>query len=209
MTRALALVLVGLAALLGAACAPGAEPPAGPRAAPGVAADSAPHPTSPHPTSGPSEPTRIRIPAIGVDSPIEQISVDGSGALVPPEDTALTGWFGDGPIPGATGPALLAGHVDSRSGPAVFYRLRDLPTGARILVDGADGSTVGFLARRTFQSAKAAFPTAAVYAPTPAPELRLVTCGGTFNRAIGHYRDNVVIEAVAESAGSWTVPGRR
>ena len=102
------------------------------------------------------------------------------------------------------GPALLAGHVDSRSGPAVFYRLRDLAAGARVEVDRSDGTTAAFTVRRTIRTPKAAFPTDAVYSPTPAPELRLVTCGGTFDRAIRSYRDNVVVEAVAV-VGAWTI----
>ncbi|MCO1655599.1 class F sortase [Pseudonocardia humida] len=149
---------------------------------------------------------RVRIPAIGVDSAVTPIGLDAGGALQPPEDTESTGWFAGGPVPGAVGPAVLACHVDSRSGPAVFYRLRELPEGARIEVDRSDGTTAAFVVRSTVQTAEAAFPTAAVYAPTPAPELRLVTCGGTFDRSIGHYRDDVVVAAVLEPRG-WTIPG--
>ncbi|WP_300018849.1 class F sortase [Pseudonocardia sp.] len=149
-------------------------------------------------------PSRLRIPAIGVDSPVVGIGVDGSGALVPPDGTEVTGWYTAGPAPGAAGPALLAGHVDSRSGPAVLYRLREVPVGARVEVDRADGSTAAFVVTAIVQTPKAAFPTDDVYAPTPGPELRLVTCGGTFDPAIGHYRDNVVVDAVAEG-GTWTI----
>jgi len=202
MSRAALLVLAALAVLAG--CATGA--PAG---APAVAPPPAAAPAAPGPapeTDPPLTPVRVRIPAIGVDSAITPIGVDATGALQPPEGTASTGWFAGGPVPGASGPAVLAGHVDSRSGPAVFYRLRELPVGARIEVDRSDGSTAVFVARSTVQTAKAAFPTDAVYAPTPAPELRLVTCGGTFDRSIGHYRDNVVVAAVVE-AREWTIPG--
>ncbi|SDG90560.1 class F sortase [Pseudonocardia oroxyli] len=189
-----ALALLCAAVLVGCASTPvpgPARPPAGALPSAEQAAVAAP--------------VRVRIPAIGVDSPVVGIGADASGALQPPGDADTTGWFADGPAPGATGPALLAGHVDSRTGPAVFYRLRDLPDGSPVLVDRADGSTVEFHTRRTFQTAKAAFPRDAVYAPTPAPELRLVTCGGTFDRAIGHYRDNLVVEAVA-ARGGWTIP---
>ena len=188
MSRLLALLLLAVLA----ACAPAPSDPAA----------AITRPADPLPAA----PLRIRIPAIGVDSTVTPIDVDGTGALQPPGGADSTGWYAAGPAPGATGPAVLAGHVDSRTGPAVFYRLRDLPAGSRIEVDRSDGTTAVFVARRTFQTAKAAFPTAAVYAPTPAPELRLVTCGGTFDRSIGHYRDNVVVEAVAADQGGWTIP---
>jgi hypothetical protein len=200
MIRRRCAALVALT-LLAAGCgtAPAAPPGSpGPAAAPvAVAADPGPVPA----------PARLRIPAIGVDSAIVGIGVDGSGALVPPDGTEVTGWYADGPAPGGPGPALLAGHVDSRSGPAVLYRLREVPIGARLEVDRADGSTVAFVVTGIVQTAKAAFPTDAVYAPTPGPELRLVTCGGTFDPAIGHYRDNVVVDAVAVGGG-WSIDQR-
>ncbi len=185
--------------VLGVALLAGCAEPAPAAPAPPTTTASIPVATVPDAT-----PTRVRIPAIGVDSAIIDIAVDGSGALVPPEGPDVTGWYAAGPSPGAVGPALLAGHVDSRSGPAVFYRLRELSAGSRVEVDLSDGSTAAFTVRRTFQTPKAAFPTDAVYAPTPAPELRLVTCGGSFDRAVRSYRDNVVVEAVAVG-GTWTI----
>jgi sortase (surface protein transpeptidase) len=206
-SRLPALVLLAAAVLVGCAPAPGGAPDAG--AAPAARPSPAPPATgSAEPAPADAVPLRIRIPAIDVDSPVTPVDVDGTGALQPPEGPDNTGWYAEGPVPGATGPAVLAGHVDSSTGPAVFYRLRDLPEGSRIEVDRSDGTTAAFVARRTFQTAKAAFPTDAVYSPTPAPELRLVTCGGTFDRSIGHYRDNVVVEAVSADQGTWTIPDR-
>jgi hypothetical protein len=142
-----------------------------------------------------AEPVRLRIPAIGVDSPIVHIGLDEAGALVPPATADLVGWFTGGPAPGDTGPALLAAHVDSHTGPGVFYRLGNLRTGDRISVQRADGSGVAFTVVSTARVAKTAFPTDAVYAPLPVPMLRLVTCGGSFDRAARSYRDDVIVEA--------------
>jgi hypothetical protein len=141
----------------------------------------------------PAAPVRLRIPAVGVDTPLTATGLDGAGALVPPIDGA--GWYREGPAPGDVGPAVLTGHVDGGGAPAVFYRLRDLTPGDHVLVERADGSTVRFVVTAVARYAKDAFPTGTVYGPTPGAELRLITCGGTFDRFRGSYRDNVVVSA--------------
>lgn len=144
-----------------------------------------------------ARPVRVRIPAIGVDSAVVDIGVDAAGYLVPPATTDVTGWFSAGPAPGAVGPALLAAHVDSRAGPGVFFRLVDLRPGAEVTVDRADGTSAVFVVVGTTRVAKTAFPTELVYSPLPVPALRLVTCGGSFDRAARSYRDNLIVDAAA------------
>jgi sortase (surface protein transpeptidase) len=138
-----------------------------------------------------------RIPAVDVDSELATIGVDGAGALVPPADFSRAGWFAAGPAPGEVGPAVLAGHVDDRSGPAVFFRLEELVAGDQVLVTRGDGQTVAFTVTRVAAYPKSDFATAEVYGPTPGPELRLITCGGTFDRSRRSYTDNVVVFARA------------
>lgn len=140
-------------------------------------------------------PARVSIPAIGVDSGLSSIGVDGSGALVPPSDFSRVGWFAAGPAPGEVGPAVLAGHVDDYTGPAVFYRLEDLTAGDQVVVTGGDGQTVPFTVTRVAAYPKSSFATAEVYGPTTGAELRLITCGGTFDRSRRSYEDNVVVFA--------------
>jgi Sortase domain len=140
-------------------------------------------------------PVRLTVPAIGVDTALPGIGVDDAGALVPPADPDLAGWFTAGVAPGATGPAVLAGHVDDRSGPAVFYRLEELVPGDLVTVARADGTTVRFAVTRVTSYPKRAFGTAEVYGPTTGPELRLITCGGEFDRSRRSYEDNVVVFA--------------
>ena len=142
-------------------------------------------------------PTRVRVPSVGVDSTLARLGTDAAGALVPPEDFGQAGWFTGGPAPGEVGPAVLAGHVDSWTGPAVFFRLDEVSVGAEVLVDRADGTTVRFAVTRVERYAKDAFPTEDVYGPTTGAELRLVTCGGAFDRARRSYLDNVVVYARA------------
>ncbi len=141
-------------------------------------------------------PVRLRVPVIEVDSALVRLGVDDAGALVPPSDFARAGWFAGGPAPGETGPAVIAGHVDSSEGPAVFFRLAHLAPGDEVLVDRADGTTARFTVTAVDRYAKAEFPTERVYGPTPRAELRLITCGGEFDPEVGSYRDNVVVSAV-------------
>jgi sortase (surface protein transpeptidase) len=140
-------------------------------------------------------PTRIIIPAIGVDAAITPEGTDSSGALKMPPFTArnLTGWWDGGVAPGQNGPAVIAGHVDSaEAGPLVFWNLRLLKPGDTISVEPA-GLT--FTVTSVTQVSKSAFPTMKVYGATPSPELRLITCGGTFDYATGHYLSNVIVYA--------------
>jgi hypothetical protein len=141
-------------------------------------------------------PTRVRIPSITVDSPLESLAVDAAGVLQVPVDYAQAGWYAAGVAPGEIGPAVIAGHVDSAAGPAVFYRLRDLKAGDVVEVARGD-RWLPFRVIASERYPKNQFPTERVYRPTPVPELRLITCGGTFDRTRRSYEDNIVVYAVA------------
>jgi len=143
----------------------------------------------------PGAPVSVTIPAIGVHNPVVKLGLQPSGSLQVPLSTGVVGWYTGSPRPGAVGSSVLAGHVDSRSGPAVFYWLSRLRAGDRVYVSRADGTMAVFSITKVQTYAKDAFPTAAVYGPTPDPELRLITCGGTFDSASGHYLSNVVAYA--------------
>jgi LPXTG-site transpeptidase (sortase) family protein len=146
------------------------------------------------PMQGP--PTQLRVTAIGIDTALESLHLGGNGALTPPRDFARAGWYADGTAPGDQGPAVIAGHVDSKRGPAVFYRLRELEAGDRIEVVRG-GETVRFTVVSTAWYPKTTFPTDDVYGPTPDRQLRLITCGGVFDHRLRSYRDNLVVYAVA------------
>ena len=149
--------------------------------------------TQPAPLSGP--PTRLRVPAIKLDTSLETLRIGGAGELTPPKDFAKAGWYADGTAPGDVGPAVIAGHVDNRSGPAVFYDLRELDTGDVIEVTRG-GAAVTFTVTSTAWYPKKEFPTDEVYGPTPDRQLRLITCGGVFDRSLKSYKDNLVVYAV-------------
>jgi hypothetical protein len=195
------LASLALAVVLGAC----GEPPARPEASapPAPPATTAPATTSTRaavapstrPRRKPSPPVRVELPSIGVSSRLVRLGLNADGTMEVPRDYDLAGWFTGGPMPGEDGPAVISGHVDSKSGPAVFYRLRELHRGDTVRVQRADGAWLAFEVTGAARYAKAAFPTDAVFGPVPGPVLRLVTCGGAFDRASGHYLDNVVVTA--------------
>jgi hypothetical protein len=171
---------------------------------PGVAGDARPIGTGtgtgnatsdPAGTGSEEPPTRVRIPAIQVDSPLEDLTLDSAGALRAPVDYARAGWYAEGTVPGDVGPAVIAGHVDSRKGPAVFFWLYKLHPDDLIQVQRGDRWVI-FRVVATARYPKDRFPTAEVYGPTPDAQLRLITCGGVFNKTRRSYVDNMVVYAV-------------
>ena len=113
-----------------------------------------------------------------------------------PDQWGDTGWYEPGSEPGERGPAVIAGHVDSTSGPAVFYRLRELRRGNAVRIRRADGSVVRFRVEGLERWPKAAFPSRRVFGKTHVAALRLVTCSGNFDPSTGHYVDNTIVYAV-------------
>ena len=146
------------------------------------------------PMLGPSDPVALRIPSIGVDTKgLVSLRLDRTGKLQAPTDFDRAGWYVGGPTPGEFGPAIIGAHVDSKAGPAVFFELGSLEKGAKVMVARKDGSTATFMVDRVARYSKADFPTRTVYGDTGGrAELRLITCGGAFDRATGHYVDNIV-----------------
>ncbi|WP_258395070.1 MULTISPECIES: class F sortase [unclassified Streptomyces] len=144
-----------------------------------------------------ARPLRVTVPAIGVDAPLTDLALQDDGHLAaPPEtDANLAGWWAHGPSPGTRGTAIIAGHVDIPAGPAVFYNLGALRSGMRITISRADGTTARFTIDSINVYDAADFPDDTVYADTGRPELRLITCGGGFDRARRQYRGNVVVSA--------------
>jgi len=175
------------------------------------AAHATPLPARPAPIAAPTErtvlptslaagqqaarPVWLSIPSIAVRTRLIHLGVNKNGTLQVPSSTAVAGWYTDSPRPGAVGSAIIAGHVDSRSGPGIFFWLRTLRPGDRIYVGRADGTMAVFTVTRIKKFAKDQFPTAAVYGPVPDAELRLITCGGVFDRSLGSYLSNVVVFA--------------
>ncbi len=173
-TPALRPVAAGVAAL---------PAPTGPIVAPPQSAQSAPV----------ARPVSLTIPLIGVKTQLITLGLTAGGALQVPTSWTVAGWYTGSPRPGAIGSAIIVGHIDSLSGPAVFFRLPELRRGDDVYVKRADGTTAEFRVTAVQTYLKDQFPTQTVYGPTPDAELRLITCGGTFDPATGHYLSNTVI----------------
>jgi sortase (surface protein transpeptidase) len=147
------------------------------------------------------DPISISIPSIGVESLLVPTGVLDDGTMAVPADPAIAGWFTGGPRPGERGPAVIMGHVDQkRKGPGVFWHLRDLAVGADVTIHTTTGDVV-FVVKERDLIDKDEFPTERVYGSVPTAALRLITCGGSFDHSIGHYRSNVVVYLVPESSG--------
>ncbi|KJE24888.1 sortase family enzyme [Frankia torreyi] len=146
-----------------------------------------------------NDPARLRIRRIGIDAPITHLGLSPDGSIAVPKAWGDVGWFDRGPAPGGIGPAVLVGHYDSTTGPAVFYRLPQLVPGDRIEVAGRTGAAQAFIVDRKEDVSKAAFPSQRVYGPVTRPELRLITCGGAFDHKTKHYLNNVVVYAHADT----------
>jgi hypothetical protein len=170
-----------------------AEPPAGPP--PAAPSPAGPAPAGPAATEAPL-PTELRIPSIGVRSRLLTVGLRDDGTLEVPQpgpDYDRAAWYDGSPRPGSVGPAVIEGHVDSAAnGPSVFYRLGALAPGDTADVMRADGSVVTFVVDAVRSYAKDEFPTLEVYGNTDTSQLRLITCGGDFDRSSGHYEDNTV-----------------
>jgi hypothetical protein len=144
------------------------------------------------------EPTGLAIPVIGVRTALIRLGITATGDLQVPGNTAVAGWYTGSPRPGATGSAIIAGHIDSTSGPGVFFRLRELRPGDLVYVRRGHARIAVFKVTDVRSYLKSNFPTEAVYGPVPDAQLRLITCGGTFDPATGHYLSNVVVFAVLQ-----------
>ena len=142
-----------------------------------------------------ARPVSLTIPAIGVRTAVVELGLNPGGTLQVPASTTVVGWYTRSPQPGAIGSAVIAGHVDSRAGPAVFFWLRKMRPGEHVYVRRADGTMAVFTVTSVQMYAKDKFPTAAVYGPVPDAELRLITCGGTFDESLGSYLSNIVVYA--------------
>jgi hypothetical protein len=149
-----------------------------------------------------ARPLSLVIPAIGVRTRLIHLGLTRAGTLQVPPIAAVAGWYTGSPRPGEPGGAVIAGHIDSFQGPGIFYRLRFLHRGQRVYVRRADGTLAVFRVTSVRSYPKSSFPTNAVYGPTPNAQLRLITCGGTFDPATGHYLSNTIAYATLASTGS-------
>ncbi|WP_341625525.1 class F sortase [Streptomyces sp. B6(2022)] len=177
------------------AAKPDAKAAAKPRVAHGARPKAASAPRTPAPLAR-SRPTTVAVPAITIEAPVMDLALDGQGRLAtPPVDNPdVVGWYAKGVSPGERGTAVVVGHRDTRTGPAIFVSLDSLSPGNTVRIARADGKVAVFTVDRVVTYTKADFPDKEVYGSTGRPELRLLTCGGAFERGKG-YDANIVVFA--------------
>jgi len=139
-----------------------------------------------------SVPVSIRIPAIGVSVSLSQLGLNADKSAQVPTKYEEPGWFKLGPTPGQTGSAVILGHVDDKKGPAVFFKVKTLKAGDKVDVSLTNGVISHFVVKAVETYSKADFPAKKVYGSQGFSALQLVTCGGKFDKATGHYESNVV-----------------
>jgi sortase (surface protein transpeptidase) len=127
-----------------------------------------------------------------VQSTLIRLGLNADGTVQVPMSFHVAGWYEHSVTPGQTGPSVILGHVDSKGGPGIFFRLGALHPSDRVVVKRADGTAATFEITAVRSYFKQRFPTLDVYGNTPTPTIRLITCGGTFDRATGHYLSNIV-----------------
>lgn len=196
-----AALCIGIAGLAWASHT--ARPAAPPGRTPLVAVPRGHWAAVPEPAAAPpvARPVSLQIPAIGVRTTLVRLGLTTAGTLQVPPTAAVAGWYTGSPRPGAIGAAVIAGHIDSISGPGVFFRLRLLRPGDLVYVHRADGTLAVFRVTAVRSYLKTRFPTRAVYGAVPNAQLRLITCGGTFDQATGHYLSNIIVFATLRAAG--------
>ncbi|PVZ13270.1 class F sortase [Actinomycetospora cinnamomea] len=173
----LIVVLVGLALVAGMGSGPSAF-------------------TSPEPLAA-SAPSRVTVPSISAESSLVPTGLQENGSLeVPPVFQPMqASWFDQSPTPGEIGPSIVLGHVNGGGQPGIFANLKDVVAGAQVFVDRVDGQRAVFEVSRVETIPKDSFPTDAVYNDTANPQLRLITCGGDFDRGARSYLSNVIVYA--------------
>jgi len=139
-----------------------------------------------------ARPAKVSIPALKVESDVIDLGLQSDGTMQVPPDAQDTGWYTNSPVPGRPGPAVLAAHVDWKGKKGPFARLGELKQGDQVVVESVDGGKATFAIDRVETHSKDAFPSDAVYSDTDKPEIRLVTCGGSYDAAAHSYRSNVI-----------------
>jgi hypothetical protein len=191
---ALVAPLAAVAVLAGCSSEPSAGPDDGPTlSAPQIVGG----PVTPIPPLAASDPTEVRIDSINADSKLVALGLnpDQTVATPPVSQPLQASWYKLGPTPGAVGPAVILGHINGNGQQGIFSRLHEVKPGDQVKVSRADGSTALFTVTKLEQAPKSAFPTVAVYGDTPGAELRLITCGGSFDKSKRSYVDNIIVFA--------------
>jgi Sortase domain len=156
----------------------------------------------PRAAAAPAAPVHVDVPSLHISSSLESLGLLPDGTMKPPTEFGVAGWYAGGTRPGAVGPAVIAGHIDSLNGPGIFLDLGQIKVGASVVVTTKSAQRFRFTVTDVKEYPKDKFPAAIVYGPTPVATLRLITCTGKFNYSTHHYLDNLVVTSVLDQPNS-------
>ncbi|MGP1906773.1 sortase domain-containing protein [Metabacillus sp. JX24] len=140
-------------------------------------------------------PATVEIPSINVNASIEQVGILDNGQMGVPEDINNVGWFEPGVKPGSRGSAVLAGHVDSKTGPAIFFDLKKVKEGDEIIVKDQNGTALTFIVKKQESYERSSAPIDEIFQTSEGQYLNLITCTGTFDRSAGTHEERLVVFA--------------
>ncbi|WP_040285008.1 class F sortase [Sporosarcina koreensis] len=138
-------------------------------------------------------PASIEIPELGIRTDIESVGTLPNGQMGVPQDVNHVGWFEPGTLPGSQGSAVMAGHIDSLTGPAIFYKLDKLKQGDEVIVSGEDGEQMTFSVTRSETYPRDAAPIQDIFGFSYGSRLNLITCTGEFNRQAKTHEERLVV----------------
>lgn len=140
-------------------------------------------------------PVKVKIPKIKVDANVEYVGLTADGAMDVPKNYDNTAWYQLGPRPGEQGNSAIAGHVDSKTGKAVFWDLKLLKSGDEIFVVGDDGIERKFVVKEVASYKRADAPLQKIFGSSTKKQLSVITCDpdSGFNRTTSEYGGNIVV----------------
>ena len=148
---------------------------------------------TPRPVEQAPPPVRLRIPSLEIDTAVQWVGVDAEGRMDVPSNYTDVAWYERGPTPGTPGNAVIAGHLDSPTGPAIFYRLKDLQAGDEIITVTDTGQEYRFVVTTSEVYDADDAPLARIFGNAIRPQLNLITCDGAFDRSIRQYDKRLVV----------------
>jgi LPXTG-site transpeptidase (sortase) family protein len=140
-----------------------------------------------------AEPVRLTIPSVNIAADIEKVGLTTAGEMDVPKNWDDAGWFAPGTRPGETGNAVIAGHLDSKTGTAAFWNLKKISIGDEVLVEDANGVTYHFQVKKIENYEEDSAPLKEIFGKTNGTHLNLITCGGKWNKKLGKYEERVVV----------------
>ena len=138
-------------------------------------------------------PEILSIPGLGINAPVQHLGITESGNMAAPANFTDVSWYKYGTIPGATGSAVMAGHDNGIYVRGVFLRLNELKVGDDVYVTNEKGKKLHFKVIETTVYPYDKAPLEKIFNRSDGVYLNLITCTGTYVKAIGSSDHRIVV----------------